>query len=57
MGHRHCRDGKRQLARLRLMFLKLVSGKRLVCLDVRVDFSFMQDELVALLRARIGRLG
>jgi predicted protein tyrosine phosphatase len=48
---------KRQLARLRRMFQKLVSGKRLVCLDVPDDYSFMQDELVALLRARIGRVG
>ena len=48
---------KRHLARLRRMFPKLVSGKRLVCLDVPDDFSFMQDELVALLRARIGRVG
>ena len=48
---------KRQLARLRRMFPKLVSGKRLVCLDVPDDFVFMQDELVALLRARIGRVG
>ena len=48
---------KRQLARLRQMFPKLVSGKRLVCLDVTDDFAFMQNELVALLRARIGRLG
>jgi predicted protein tyrosine phosphatase len=48
---------KRQMARLRRMFPKLVSGKRLVCLDVPDDFSFMQDELVALLRSRIGRLG
>jgi predicted protein tyrosine phosphatase len=47
---------KRQLARLRRMFPKLVSGKRLVCLDVPDDFSFMQHELVALLQARIGRL-
>jgi predicted protein tyrosine phosphatase len=48
---------KRQLARLRRLFPKLVSGKRLVCLDVPDDFIFMQDELVALLRARIGRTG
>ncbi len=48
---------KRQLARLRRMFPKLISGKRVVCLDVPDVFSFMQDELTALLRARIGRLG
>jgi predicted protein tyrosine phosphatase len=48
---------KRQLARLRRMFPKFVSGKRIVSLDVPDDFSFMQDELVALLRARVGRLG
>jgi predicted protein tyrosine phosphatase len=48
---------KRQMARLRRMFPKLVSGKRLVSLDVPGDFIFMQVELVALLRARIGRVG
>ena len=48
---------KRQLARLRRMFPKLVSGKRLVCVDIPDIFFFMQDELAALLRARIGRLG
>jgi predicted protein tyrosine phosphatase len=42
---------RRQLARLRRMFPKLVSSKRIVSLDVPDDFSFMQDELVALLRA------
>ena len=48
---------KRLQARLRQMFPKLVSGKRIVCLDVPDDFAFMQEELIALLRARIGRLG
>jgi predicted protein tyrosine phosphatase len=48
---------KRQMARLRRLFPRLVSGKRLVCLDVPDDFAFMQDELVILLRARIGRVG
>jgi predicted protein tyrosine phosphatase len=48
---------KRQIGRLRRMFPKLVSGRRLVCLNVPVEFVFMQDELVMLLRARIGRLG
>ena len=48
---------KRQMGRLRRMFPKLVSGKRIVSLDVPDDFVFMQDELVALLRARIGRVG
>ena len=48
---------KRQMARLRRMFPKLSSGKRIVSQDVPDDFSFMQDELAALLRARIGRLG
>lgn len=48
---------KRQLARLRMLFPRLVPGKRLVCLDVPDDFKFMQDELVALLRSRIGRVG
>ena len=48
---------KRQMGRLRRMFPKLVSGRRLVCLDVPDDFEFMQEELVELLGTRIGRLG
>jgi predicted protein tyrosine phosphatase len=48
---------KRQMARLPLMFPRLLSSKRLVSLDVPDNFSFMQDELATLLRARIGRVG
>ena len=42
---------------MRKMFPKLGSDKRIVSLVVPDDFSFMQDELAALLRARIGRVG
>lgn len=47
---------KRQMARLRRKFPALVSGKRIVSLDVPDDFAFMQDELVTLLQARIVRM-
>jgi predicted protein tyrosine phosphatase len=48
---------KRQMVRLRRMFPKLVSGRGLVSLDVPDNFAFMEDDLVALLCARIGRVG
>jgi predicted protein tyrosine phosphatase len=47
---------KRQLARLRKAFPKLVSGRKLVSLDIQDDFAFMQPELIELLRQRIGRV-
>lgn len=48
---------KRQIARLKKTFPKLVSGKKIICLDVPDDFEFMQPELIDLLQSRIGRVG
>jgi predicted protein tyrosine phosphatase len=47
---------KRQLARLRRSFPKLVSGRKLVLLDIPDNYVFMQPELIELLRQRIGRV-
>lgn len=47
---------KRQLARLRRAFPKLTAGRKLVSLDIKDDYDFMQPELVALLRQRAGRI-
>ena len=48
---------KTQMSRLKRQFGALVGGKRVVCLDVRDEYEFMQPELVALLRQRFSRLG
>jgi predicted protein tyrosine phosphatase len=34
---------------------KLLSGKRVICLDIPDNYSFMQPELVTLLERRLGR--
>jgi predicted protein tyrosine phosphatase len=47
---------KRQLARLRKAFPKLVTGRKLVSLDIPDNYGFMQPELISLLRQRIGRV-
>jgi predicted protein tyrosine phosphatase len=47
---------KRQLARLRKSFPELVSGRKLVSLDIPDDYTFMQPELIDILRQRIGRV-
>jgi predicted protein tyrosine phosphatase len=35
-------------------FQKQLGGKRVVCIDIRDDYEFMQPELVALLKAKVG---
>jgi predicted protein tyrosine phosphatase len=47
---------KRQLARLRRAFPKLVSGRKVVSLDVPDEYEFMQPELVVLLKQRVARI-
>jgi predicted protein tyrosine phosphatase len=47
---------KRQMARLRKKFPKLVSGRKLVSLDIPDNYAFMQPELIGLLKQRIGRV-
>jgi predicted protein tyrosine phosphatase len=46
----------RQLARLRKAFPKLVSGRKVISLDVPDDYEYMQPELVELLKQRVGRI-
>lgn len=48
---------KQQIARLKKAFPKLVSGKKIICLDVPDEFELMQPELINLLQSRIGRVG
>lgn len=47
---------KTQLSRLRRQLGTHLRGKQLVCLDIRDNFEFMQPELVALVKARMGRI-
>jgi len=42
-------------ARLSRRFRKHLNGKRVVCLDIPDDYSFMQPELVARLARSAGR--
>jgi predicted protein tyrosine phosphatase len=41
-------------AKLQREFGRSVRGKRVVCLDIRDDYDFMDAPLVALLEARVG---
>ncbi len=36
-------------------YKSLLSDKKLVCLDIKDRYSYMQDELVALLKARVSK--
>jgi predicted protein tyrosine phosphatase len=36
-------------------FRKYLNSKRVVCLDIPDDYAYMQDELVKLLEARVGK--
>ena len=36
-------------------FRKYLNGKRIICLDIPDDYSFMQPELIALLEAKAAR--
>ncbi len=44
---------RRQQESLRRRFGALLVGKRVICLGVPDTFDYMQDELVALLRAKV----
>ncbi len=37
-------------------FGKFLKGKKIICLDIPDNYAFMQAELVALLKARVGGL-
>jgi predicted protein tyrosine phosphatase len=41
--------------RLKSRFPLHLRGKKVICLDIPDDFTFMQPELIALLTARVGR--
>ena len=47
---------KRQLSRLKRQYGALVSGKRLVCLDIADQYEYMQPELVELLTRKLPRM-
>ena len=47
---------KRQVARLRRTFPKLVAGRRLISLDIADDYVLMQPELIVLLKQRMARI-
>lgn len=36
-------------------YKSLLSDKKLVCLDIKDRYSYMQDELIALLKARVSK--
>ena len=44
---------KAHRAKLNRQFKKHVSKAKIVCLDIPDDYSFMQLELIALLKARV----
>ena len=44
---------KIHLSKIRRRFKRHLSGKRLICLDVRDDFAFMDGALVALLTRKL----
>ncbi len=41
--------------RLSRQFRKYLNGKRVICLGIADDYSFMQPELIAVLEAKAGR--
>ena len=43
-------------SRLRRKFSKLVSGRRIICLDIGDKYSFMEPKLVDLLNSRVSRV-
>lgn len=47
---------KSQLRRLKTKYSKHIKGKRIVCFDIADKYGFMQEELIALLKQRIGRI-
>lgn len=44
---------KRHRSQLQRRFQRQLAGKKVVCLDIRDDYQFMQAELVALLEKRV----
>jgi predicted protein tyrosine phosphatase len=46
---------KTHRTKLNRQFRKHLNGKRVICLDVPDDYDYMQEELVTLLQAKVGR--
>ena len=42
-------------SRLGARFKRHLNGKRVICLDIPDEYDYMQPELVALLKAKVGR--
>lgn len=42
------------LTKLRRNFSRHAAGKRVICLNIKDDYGYLQPELVALLEARVG---
>lgn len=47
---------RRQLARLKQQFGKMLRDKRVVCLDIADKYDYMDPELVELIEQRMGRI-
>jgi predicted protein tyrosine phosphatase len=46
---------KTHRSKLSKRFRKYLNSKRVVCIDIPDDYAYMQDELVKLLEARMGK--
>jgi predicted protein tyrosine phosphatase len=46
---------KTHRSKLSKQFRSYLNGKRVVCLDIPDDYAYMQEELVKLLEARVGK--
>jgi predicted protein tyrosine phosphatase len=46
---------KTHRSKLSKRFRKYLNSKRVVCLDIPDDYAYMQEELVKLLEARVGK--
>jgi predicted protein tyrosine phosphatase len=45
---------KSQRVKVARQFQKALKGKRIICLDIPDDYTYMQPELVALLKKKLG---
>jgi predicted protein tyrosine phosphatase len=46
---------KSHLAKVRAKFRSILSGKRVICLNIPDDYAFMDPELVGLLQGKVSR--
>jgi predicted protein tyrosine phosphatase len=47
---------KMHVNKVRSRFRKQLKDKRLICLDIPDDYEYMDPELVALLKTKVGRI-